>query len=117
MRSGRRRRLTRCGSDCAGYHPDWHETVGRRHGRDETRTYLILTEPEGIRDQESWLGLKVIGMCTRARVVNGKRSDEAHYFIGSREAEAKVYGEALRNHWGIENRQPDNCSSNLLCAA
>jgi predicted transposase YbfD/YdcC len=90
-------------SDCAGYRHDWHETVERRHGRDETRTYLILTEPEGIRDQESWLGLKVIGMCTRTRVVNGERSDEAHYFIGSREAEAKVYGEALRNHWGIEN--------------
>jgi predicted transposase YbfD/YdcC len=89
--------------DFAGYRHDWHETVERRHGRDETRTYLILTEPEGIRNQESWLGLKVVGMCTRTRVVNGERSDEAHYFIGSRVAGAKVYGEALRNHWGIEN--------------
>jgi predicted transposase YbfD/YdcC len=89
--------------DFEGYRHDWHETVERRHGRDETRAYLILTEPEGIRDQESWLGLKVVGMCTRTRVVNGARSDEAHYFIGSRVAGAKVYGEALRNHWGIEN--------------
>ncbi len=90
-------------SDGAGFRHDWYETVERRHGRDETRTYLILTEPEGIRDQELWVGLKVVGMCTRTRVVNGKRSDEAHYFIGSREAGAKVYGEALRDHWGIEN--------------
>ncbi len=75
----------------------------RGHGRDEARTYLVLSEPEGIRNQESWLGLKVVGMCMRTRVVNGERSDEAHYFIGSGEAGAKVYGEVLRNHWGIEN--------------
>lgn len=25
------------------------------------------------------------------------------YFIGSRKAGAKVYGKALRGHWGIEN--------------
>jgi predicted transposase YbfD/YdcC len=90
-------------SDFEGYRHDLYETVERGHGRDETRSYLILTEPEGIRDQELWLGLKVVGMCTRARVVNGKRSDETHYFIGSRVAGARVYGEALRNHWGIEN--------------
>ena len=28
---------------------------------------------------------------------------EVRYFCGSRRASAKVYGEALRNHWGIEN--------------
>jgi predicted transposase YbfD/YdcC len=90
-------------SDFAGYRHDWHETVERGHGRDEARTYLILTEPGGIRDQELWQGLKVVGLCTRTRVVNGEQSDEAHYFIGSRVAGARVYGEALRNHWGIEN--------------
>jgi len=90
-------------SDFAGYRHDWHETAERGHGRDESRTYLVLTEPEGIRDQESWVGLKVVGMCTRTRVVNGEQSDEAHYFIGSRLAGARVYGQALRNHWGVEN--------------
>ena len=90
-------------SDFAGYRHDWYETEERGHGRDETRTYLVLTEPEGIRDQESWVGLKVVGMCARTRVVNGERSDEAHYFIGSRVVGARVYGQALRNHWGVEN--------------
>ena len=28
---------------------------------------------------------------------------ELRYFIGSRKAKAKAYGQALRNHWGIEN--------------
>jgi predicted transposase YbfD/YdcC len=36
-------------------------------------------------------------------LVQGKRTDEAHYFIGSRLAGARVYGEAVRGHWGIEN--------------
>ena len=42
--------------------------------------------------------------CARLRaVVGNKRSDEAHYFIGSRRAGARVYGKALRGHWGMEN--------------
>ena len=91
------------GGDLEGFTHDTYETAERGHGRDETRTYLILTDPEGIRDQPSWVVLRVVGMCTRTRVVNGERSDEAHYFIGSRVAGARVYGQALRNHWGIEN--------------
>jgi predicted transposase YbfD/YdcC len=90
-------------NDFKGYHHDRYETVERGHGRDETRSYLILTEPAGLRDQALWQGLKVVGMCTRTRVINGTRSDETHYFIGSRVATARVYGETLRNHWGIEN--------------
>jgi len=82
-------------SDFEGYRHDLYETVERGHGRDEMRSYLILTEPEGIRDQELWLGLKVVGMCTRTRVVNGEQSDETHYFIGSRVAGARVYGRGM----------------------
>jgi predicted transposase YbfD/YdcC len=82
---------------------DIYETTERGHGRQETRTYVILTNPQGIRNQEAWTKLKVIGMCTSERVVKDKQSDEVRYFIGSRVMSAKQYGEALRNHWGIEN--------------
>jgi predicted transposase YbfD/YdcC len=78
-------------------------TEERGHGRQETRTYLIIKDPEGIRNQEAWPELSVIGMCVREREVRGKRSEEVHYFIGSRRMGARGYGEALRNHWGIEN--------------
>ena len=50
-----------------------------------------------------WTGLRVIGMCYSECVRAGKTSSEVRYFIGSRTAKAKVYGQALRNHWGIEN--------------
>jgi predicted transposase YbfD/YdcC len=68
-----------------------YETTACGHGREETRSYLTLTNPDGIRNQEAWVGLKVIGMCLCTRVVNGQRSDETHYFIGSRVMNAAAY--------------------------
>jgi predicted transposase YbfD/YdcC len=49
------------------------------------------------------VGLKVIGLCSRTRVINGERSGEGHYFMGSRAMGAREYAEAVRGHWGIEN--------------
>jgi predicted transposase YbfD/YdcC len=85
-----------------GKHEQW-ASEGRGHGRREKRSYLIITDLEGIRDRQQWKGLKVIGMCVSECVRNGKCSEEVRYFIGSREMRAQEYGEALRNHWGIEN--------------
>jgi predicted transposase YbfD/YdcC len=90
-------------SDFEGLRYDTYETEERGHGRREKRSYLIVLGPEGIRDHEAWEGLKVIGMCVGERTVGGETGDEVRYFIGSREASARVYGEALRGHWGIEN--------------
>jgi len=78
-------------------------TVDEGHGRQEQRTYTVITNLEGIRDRSVWRGLKVVGMCCRQRIVNGEESLEAHYFIGSRRMGARKYAEVLRNHWGIEN--------------
>ena len=73
------------------------------HGRDEERSYTVVTNLQDIRDRAAWPGLKVVGMCCRTRVVNGQESVEAHYFIGSRRMGARRYAEVLRHHWGIEN--------------
>lgn len=89
------------GSEGVAY--EIHATAGREHGREEERSYLIMTDLSGIRQREEWAGLQVIGMYTSTRIIKGKRSDEAHYFIGSRRAKARVYAKAVRNHWGIEN--------------
>jgi predicted transposase YbfD/YdcC len=82
---------------------EFHETSERGHGREESRTYLVVHDLEGIRNRESWAELKRIGLCMRTRIVKGERSDEAHYFIGSRGMGAQGYAEAIRGHWGIEN--------------
>lgn len=86
-----------------GFRLDEYTTEESAHGREEKRTYTILTDPEGIRNQEAWKKLKVIGQCYRERTVNGETSQELHLFIGSRVCSAKTYAAALRSHWGIEN--------------
>jgi predicted transposase YbfD/YdcC len=88
--------------DFAGMQHDVHKTVDRGHGRQETRYYHTITDP-ALDCKDGWAQLKVIGMCCNVSVRNGKESNEVRFFIGSRKASAKVYGQALRRHWGIEN--------------
>jgi predicted transposase YbfD/YdcC len=86
-----------------GVQHDEYKTRDRGHGRQEARHYTILTDPPGFSQKELWPNVCVIGMCVSERIVGNKRSDEVRYFIGSRKADAKTYGQALRNHWSIEN--------------
>jgi predicted transposase YbfD/YdcC len=81
---------------------DSFTTQEKGHGRVERRHYQIIIDPD-MPDKEEWKGLKVIGICYSECTRDGKQTEEVRYFIGSREAKAKVYGEALRNHWRIEN--------------
>jgi predicted transposase YbfD/YdcC len=90
-------------NDFAGLKHDSHETKERGHGREERRTYYLIEEPRGLRGQAAWPKLCVIGMCVNERTVKGETSLEARYFIGSKKAGARYYGQALRHHWGIEN--------------
>ena len=87
----------------AGLEHDTDETRERGHGREEYRCYTVLHHTEGVRNAQAWAGLTTIGMCYSERTVGGKTSEEVRYFIGSKQANAKYYGKALRNHWGIEN--------------
>jgi len=47
--------------------------------------------------------LRVIGIGVSEVTRAGATAMEIRYFIGSRAATAKEYGQALRNHWSIEN--------------
>jgi predicted transposase YbfD/YdcC len=89
--------------DFVGVNHDTYTTEESGHGRKETRHYQIITDPEGMPSKGDWKKLHVIGMCFTETERDGKVSSEVRYFIGSRKAKAKVYGNALRGHWGIEN--------------
>jgi len=84
---------------------DKYHYENKGHGRIEKRWITVLSDPEGIRGQESWEKLKVVGSYYVERTVDGKTSEETRFFIGSRYASAKQYGEAIRGHWQIENGQ------------
>jgi predicted transposase YbfD/YdcC len=90
-------------TDFAGLEHDIYETRDRGHGRQEYRQYIVVHNIAGVRNADDWKGLTSIGMCFSTRTVNGTTGEEARYFIGSRKTSAKVYGKALRGHWGIEN--------------
>lgn len=89
--------------DFHGVEHDRYETEERSHGRHEKRCYELIYHPQGIRDEQKWAKLCVIGHCHSERTVNGQTSVEDRYFIGSRVAPARVYGGATRKHWRIEN--------------
>ena len=82
---------------------DTYEYEEKGHGRIEKRSITVITDPEGIRGQESWEKLKVVGCYYVEREEGDKSSEEMRYFIGSREMTAKQYGEVIRGHWQIEN--------------
>jgi len=80
-----------------------HTTREQSHGRSEERSCVMVEFVEGIRDREAWSGLTTVGLSSRERTIEGQSSFEVRYFIGSRRMSARRYGQALRNHWGIEN--------------
>jgi predicted transposase YbfD/YdcC len=95
--------LDACEGDFAGVKHDTYETHERGHGRDEDRCYTVLHCTEGLRNRAEWAGLTTIGICYSQRTIQGKVSEETRYFVGSKVASARYYGQALRDHWRIEN--------------
>jgi predicted transposase YbfD/YdcC len=89
--------------DFAGAKARQHQTVETGHGRHETRTYLQMPAPRGLPGQESWAGLRSIGVVVTARVRDGKETDEVHYYISSLAVGVKRFARAIRGHWGIED--------------
>ena len=91
-------------ADFAGVPHDRYEAEERGHGRHERRCYEVICDPQGLRDEQAWAKLCVIGHCYSERTEGGKTSYEDRYFIGSRRAKARYYGRAFRGHWQIENQ-------------
>jgi predicted transposase YbfD/YdcC len=95
--------LAACEKDFVGLPRDTYESRERGHGREEYRCYTVLHSTAGIRNADQWAGLTTIGICYSQRTIGDQIGEETRYFIGSRQASARTYAEALRHHWGIEN--------------
>ena len=81
-----------------------YATEEKGHGRQERRTYLLITDLEGLSTRSEWPGLKSVVVVTRERTLAGKESVEQSYYISSRQARVEVLAQGIRAHWGIENR-------------
>jgi predicted transposase YbfD/YdcC len=84
---------------------DHHATADADHGRIEERDCWVTDDIDWLKDlHDDWPALRSIVMIRARRTLNGKTSTETRYFISSLAADARQLAEAVRAHWGIENR-------------
>jgi predicted transposase YbfD/YdcC len=83
---------------------DEHQTIEAGHGRQETRTYVVLPAPETVDPDGAWRDLSAVGMAiTESTDTQGRSRLEARYYILSVVLSARQFADAVRGHWGIEN--------------
>jgi predicted transposase YbfD/YdcC len=86
---------------------DTHRAVDGDHGRIEIRQAWVITDAATLRylnPEERWPDLQSIGMVQAERRVGTEVSRETRYYISSLTASARTLHDAVRSHWGIENK-------------
>jgi predicted transposase YbfD/YdcC len=90
-----------------GIRHDQAETIETGHGRIETHRAIVIDDPavlDWLQARHRWPGLRAIGMIHAERRIGTKRTREDRYYLLSHPLSATAFGEAVRSHWGIENR-------------
>lgn len=82
---------------------DYYETIDGDHGRIEIRRYYTMSDLDWLTGKEDWKGLNIVGMAQSETHIGGKVITDQRFYISSMENDAKEFGKAVRNHWGIEN--------------
>jgi predicted transposase YbfD/YdcC len=81
--------------------------VSKNHGRIEVRKCCATSDREYIttfRDYEKWVGLQCIVRVESTRVKGGQTTTETRYSISSLKGNAHKLHQAVRGHWGNENK-------------
>lgn len=81
----------------------FYETIEKGHGRIETRRYWVTDQIAWLENRDAWPGLRSIGLVESIREIKGEISHELRCFIGSIQPNAKLFSQAVRQHWAIEN--------------
>ncbi len=86
---------------------DRDRTIGKDHGRRETRVCETITDPDvmaWLDPEQHWPGLRSIARVTATRVVGEQDPTTAtRYYLTSLPGDAHPIAAAVRSHWGIEN--------------
>jgi predicted transposase YbfD/YdcC len=94
----------------SGFAPGTHQsrrTVEKNHGRLEVRAVETVEDPALIAYLDphgAWPMLRSVAMVVAERRIGAEISRETRYYLTSLPGDAAVVGEAVRGHWGIENR-------------
>lgn len=81
-----------------------YQTEEKGHGREEVRYYFVCPVPEDLPDRARWPNLRAVGIVVSNTQREGRDCVEIRYYILSRYLAARRFAEAVRGHWGIENR-------------
>ena len=79
------------------------DTVEKKHGRIERRTYIQMPAPKSLPGFTHWKKFFSIGIAFLLCIRDGKETTEVRYFISSLPVKVKQFAHAVRSHWGIEN--------------
>lgn len=82
---------------------DYHETIDAEHGKIEIRKYWTVSDIDWLQGKENWTNLETICMVERERQFKNKTENETSYYIGSLSNNAKLFANAVRSHWRVEN--------------
>jgi len=74
------------------------------HSRIETRTATVSTDIKWLQDNHQWPGLAAIAKVDRTRETKTKTTSETAYYLLSTDLSPERCNEAVRSHWGVENR-------------
>ncbi len=94
-----------------GFAPGSHQyrrTVEKNHGRIEVRQVWAVEDPAVVAYLDPrgvWPQLRSVAMVVAERRIGEDTSRETRYYLTSLPGDAAVVGDAVRGHWGIENRQ------------
>lgn len=81
----------------------FYQSTDGEHGRIEERKYWTTSDISWLDSDKLWAGLKSIGMCQASRTIGNDTSIEIRYFISSLPSDAKIFADAVRSHWQVEN--------------
>jgi predicted transposase YbfD/YdcC len=85
----------------------FHVQVDAGHGRIEKRKCSIITDTDWICKEQNWAKLHTLIKIESERTFKGSEAKgEAHtrYYISSYQGDAAFFNQAVREHWGIENK-------------
>ncbi len=86
---------------------DAAQTLDAGHGRVERRRYTALSDPDLLACLDptgAWPGLRSVIEVHTARRPDAPPPTERRYYLSSLPPDAARLGQAIRAHWGVENR-------------
>lgn len=84
---------------------DIHVIRDETHGRDRIQGTFVSSDLSGIDMRDEWTGLRSIAMVITEQLnKEGRLTTEKRYYISALSQNAEQTAQAIRSHWGIENK-------------